>query len=217
MRESLITLLAILFAVSTSFAQLEMTPAAEDDDDAYRSLKNSFGFGIVGGGELRNNIWPMPGLGYKHYMKDGAFRVMVGGIVNNNINSGGGWSSANNEAGANIRVGYQYHVLIGRFMPIIGVDIAGGYYERENSWSGFEEITRNSLVGISPNLGLEFWVTKKLSVLLDTRFDISYQDHYYKSESSWDPWNPNQVNITESQGIQTHISPISSFMAIFHF
>jgi len=214
--------LALFIGMSVSaFAQLETTETEPtSSQDRFRYLKHSVGFGIVGGGELRSNyrgpFWPMPGLGYKYHTENGAFRVMVGGIYNSSVSGGWGWGSNYSEGGFNGRIGYQYHVMVGRFMPIIGVDLAGGYSEYTSSWETGKEEYTTMVFGISPNLGFEFWITPKLSVLMDTRFDISYIDNETNFENN-DPWGGPQNSFTRSQGMGTHISPISSFMAIFHF
>jgi len=69
-------LLTFSFVFST-YAQIEesaVSPIPQADEDRYRNLDNSVGFGIVGGGELMGGMYPMPGLGYKRYTKEGAFR-----------------------------------------------------------------------------------------------------------------------------------------------
>lgn len=213
MKNFTLLLLLLAFVLSTS-AQIEespVSPVPQAEEDRYRNLDNSVGFGIVGGGELMGGIYPMPGLGYKRYIKEGAFRVMIGGIVNTNTQNGQWGSSNYDETAFSARVGYQYHVIVGRFMPIIGVDLAGGYYQMKQMGFNQENETRNTTIGLSPNVGLEFFINNRLSFLIDTRFDFSFQNYYQRTES------PNFFNTTKSQGMQTHISPISSFMAIFHF
>ena len=159
----------------------------------------------------------MPGLGYKYFTKSGAFRVMVGGIIDSRTDSWAGGSSSYGQNAINVHAGYQYHVMLGRFMPILGVDAHAGNYESFNNYDNGYNKESSLTIGISPNLGLEFWISPKLSFLMDTRFNLSYVDQAYENE--WfDPWSGgSEVSKTRTQGIQTHVSPISSFMAAFHF
>lgn len=207
-----------LFVAQLAFAQIEQATEASpevQEEDRFRNLRHSVGFGIVGGGETSGKFFPMPGLGYKYYTDEGAFRVMVGGLINTNTSDGGWGFSSYDESAFNVHLGYQYHVMLGRFMPIIGVDLAAGVYERKASGPNYLEKQKNAVFGLSPNVGLELFITNRLSFLIDTRFDVSYKDSYSLYEFS-DGWQ-DDFSKTRTQGMQTHISAISSFMAIFHF
>jgi len=214
--KSILTLLLAALIVQFSFAQEQEPEEKLGTDKGFRTLNNSVGFGVVGGGELRNQTYIMPALGYKRFVKDGAIRVLVGGNVNTNSSSNGVSTSTGNETAFNARIGYQYHVLLGRFMPTIGCDIAGGYYEVKNKNSMYKNSESVMMGGLSPNVGLEFWISKKLSACIDLRFDISYREHAFSYE--YLEWNGTwTTNSSTTTGINTHVSPISSFMLAFHF
>lgn len=208
----------ILFtALLSTFTALH-TSAQSNDENPFRTLKNEISFGIMGGGDVRQSPYPMPGIGYKRFTENGAFRALVGGSINSNSSSSGGWSNVQEEGAFVARIGYQYHVMLGRFMPMIGLDLSGGYYTNEWSNNQFNwEKTENTVVGLSPNLGLEFWISPKLSFFIDTRFDIAYTN--IKSEGGYEMgWPPMQTTyLNTSSGINTTIAPISTFMCAFHF
>jgi hypothetical protein len=149
-----------LFIHNASSAQIETTSTLEaTDDNPYRNLTHSLGFGIVGGGEMTQyGFLAMPGLGYKYFTKSGAFRVMVGGIIDSRTDSWAGGSSSYGQNAINVHAGYQYHVMLGRFMPILGVDAHAGNYESFNNYDNGYNKESSLTIGISPNLGLEFWI-----------------------------------------------------------
>ncbi len=205
----------IKFALAVSFLMITTASlhAQEGQESPYRIHKNELSFGLLGGGELSQNFSSMPSIGYKRFIKDGAIRVITGGTVSSTSDA----NFSENEASTSLRIGYQYHVLLGRFMPILGVDLMGGYFNQSYD-SGFDsQATVAAMGGLSPNVGLEFWISPKLSLFMDVRFDVTYRS----SENEYtffDPWTGAQVrNKTTVTGINTHVAPISSFHAAFHF
>jgi len=117
-------LILFLFTVTyihTSHAQI-VEEGNTSIDSPYRTLKHEVGFGIVGGGDVRQMLWALPGVTYRYFLPQGAIRVLVGGTLNQNSYAGG----SDQLYGFVGRVGYQYHVMLGRFMPRIGCDLSGG-------------------------------------------------------------------------------------------
>lgn len=209
----------VLIAVSiSSFAQIQETSPIAEEPSPYRVLKHELGFGIIGGGDVRQNFWALPGVTYRYFLPNGAIRVLIGGTLNQNSNNTGGTLYDNSVYGFVSRVGYQYHVMLGRFMPRIGCDVSTGLYNENfnDSWT-YESQNTSFVVGLSPNIGMEFWFSPKFSMGLETRFDIAYRD--FKSRNVSQDWLTGQpiTTTTRSAGINTTVGPISAFTFGFHF
>ncbi len=216
--KTLLSLVSIILISVPLFAQIEESAPTEVEPSPYRIYKHELGFGIIGGGDVRQQFWALPGLTYRYFLPNGAIRVMVGGTLNQNTTGGGGFTNTNTTYGFVTRVGYQYHVMLGRFMPRIGCDLSGGLFEENwNSGTPEKNLNRSFAVGLSPTIGMEFWFSPKFSMALDTRFDVSFRD--YTSEYSYIDWQTGQpiTTVTRARGINTTVGPISSFTFGFHF
>lgn len=195
-----------------------MIGLAQESTSEFRDFKNELSFGVLGAGEVRGFGFAVPALGYRRLVDNGALRLQVGAFLNTQSNSFNGGTTRNEEKAVVLRGGYQYHVMLGRFMPAIGIDAYGGLYESLNSFAGVNsnDVSQWS-AGVSPNVGLGFWIVPKLSVNLDMRVDLGYQQRHERQE--WfDEWSQT-TTISEftSAGMRTHIAPISSFMVSFYF
>lgn len=207
----------ITISIST-FAQIAETITTEEIPSPYRIHKHELGFGIIGGGDVRQNFWTLPGLTYRYFLPNGAIRVLVGGTLNQNSNNTGGTVYDNSEYGFVSRIGYQYHVMLGRFMPRIGCDVSTGVYNEtfKDSWT-YESNNTSFAVGLSPNIGIEFWFSPKFSMGLETRFDVAYRNFTSKNvQQDWFTGQPISTT-TKSAGINTTVGPISAFTFGFHF
>ncbi|MEX2595658.1 MAG: hypothetical protein WEC59_01920 [Salibacteraceae bacterium] len=208
-------LLALLAQSPAANAQVEQD---ENDPSRFRQFKNELSFGIVGAGDIRQQIWAVPGFNYKYYLKNGAIRVLAGGSYNESSSGGGqGFSQYDTEYGVIVRAGYQYHVPLGRFMPILGCDASFGAYGYEYNYQQNLDKSESTTFGVNPNLGIQFFISPKISLLLDTRIDFSYRQNEYTSE--YLDWQTNQPikTVTRSAGINTRVAPFSTFLVAFHF
>lgn len=214
----LLSALLVLMISFSAFAQIAESNPIEDELSPYRIYKHEVGFGIIGGGDVRQQFWTLPGITYRYFLPNGAIRVMLGGTLNQNTTGSLGVSNNNTTYGFVSRVGYQYHVMLGRFMPRIGCDISGGMHEERFSGGLDENNSIQSIaVGLSPTIGMEFWFSPKFSMAIDTRFDVSYSDN--SSRYVYEDWQTGQLitTTTRSRGINTTVGPISSFTFGFHF
>jgi hypothetical protein len=214
----LLILCIALLSTSSIYAQIEESTPTEEEPSPYRLFKHELGFGIIGGGDVRQQFWALPGLTYRYFLPNGAIRVMVGGTLNQNSTGGGGFTNTNTTYGFVSRIGYQYHVMLGRFMPRIGCDVSGGMFEESwNSGTPEKNANRSFSVGLSPTIGMEFWFSPKFSMAVDTRFDVAFRD--FTSNYSYIDWQTGQTitTTTRSRGINTTVGPISSFTFGFHF
>jgi len=109
----------ILISVCILFTS-QLSLAQDSSDSPYRVYKNEFSFGLLQGGELaQNGFLAMPRVGYKRFIRNGAIRLITGGTISIPSDS----YSNKSEGSISLRVGYQYHVMLGRFMPVLGMDI----------------------------------------------------------------------------------------------
>lgn len=210
-------ILTVLFLVAASI-MVAQEAGSPTESNPYRTLKHEVGLGVIGAGDVdvAQMFRPVPGLYYRYFLPNGAIRVLAGGTYNSY--SDGYYSGQSETYGYVVRVGYQYHVPIGRWMPRIGADISGGMFHDQYGDPSFDYYKSESMaIGLSPNIGLDFWISPKLSIGIETRFDISYIESTNESGYPGDEWaEPYYYNGT-SKGINTTIGPIALFACGFHF
>lgn len=198
-----------------------LTTHAQETEEKNERPKNGVSIGVMGGGELKNAGLALPGVGYKRYFKNGGIRLVLGGRIDGESQTDMGITRVTQTGMFSARLGYQYHVTIKNFMPVIGMDGLGGYYLDEyRSTNGEDYLTENTVFGISPNAGIVVWLHPKLSVSLETRFDLTYRQNKTK-ETSYE-WSSSKTvvlvtNSSNANGFKTHIAPISLLMFSLHF
>ncbi|GAB4383057.1 MAG: hypothetical protein Kow0075_15100 [Salibacteraceae bacterium] len=192
------------------------------EENPYQTYKNDIAFGILGAGELKSFGFPVPALSYRRFFTNSSVRVVMGGYIATDNQSGANFQYYEEQNALSIRAGYQYLVWLGRFTPHIGLDAFAGYYDwsyRDHSgWNNFvsESTTVTRSFGLSPNIALKYWFAPKLSVSLEMRTDLGYKEQR-DLWSTNDPFSGNASGKSVSTGLMTHVAPISSFMVSFHF
>ena len=201
--------LFLCFGPNYTIAQENQSKAESEDTSNFSELKpNAISFGYLGAGEARNGSWPLPSIAYRRQLKEGYVRVLVGGYFEQQYANNRTFEEINSISG---KVGYQYRIINTRLSPKVGIDLSGGSFYRNYIYADNDGYQKESTayVGLSPNLGLEFWITPAISLSIETRMDFLIREMKEETLFNYEI-NPTVSSRTTSDFF-TRYSPISLF------
>ena len=173
------------------------------------------------------NYYKQPNLivGFKYHCKKGALRLGM----NFRYNSGShedvdtpGTKFTYNNFGSALSLGYEWHSTFGRVNVYYGFDGSFSYTKYYAEWEqqgSYTEITdthtlNESTLGISPLVGVNYFITPNLSIGTEVKFTAEYASGKSKNEN----FNSNQYNINEQErsGFRTYFGPLGFLSLNIH-
>jgi hypothetical protein len=189
------------------------------DTTKYSNKKNEINIGYFNLFELNsiNNF----GIGYKCVMGNGAFRIGTSFYYNysdRSDNSYNNYQSTQKSITIFPRIGYEFRQNYNRIIVYYGFDLCGsiGEYMNKNYYSGTynsKEVITNSGIGLSPFIGVKFFINKRISISTETSFNFMYSCEKSKSSTIYDT----HVNETDTRSIIAKLSPLGIVSINFHF
>lgn len=217
MKKAILTLTLSFGLIIPSFM---FAQDSDNDSKDFRSYKSHLSIGVEGAGELSGNLTALTSIGYKRYMNKGAIRGVIGANYRGSTTSESGTATYKDELiMLSTRVGYQYlpDLIFNRVGTSLGIDLVGGMYSNYNEGSISTYERSNMVVGISPNFGVEFYVIPKISILIETRFDMAINQLSISNQEYDFDGNLVSSYAINNNGYLTHISPIGLFHVAYHF
>jgi len=211
--------------VSLSF----ITSAKSQDSLAYTSKKHELNIGYFNAFNLTSgNDF---GVGYKYTFRNGALRIGTTFSFSNDKTTDDGQSMSENETknlSIKPRIGYEFHQNYKRIMVYYGADFityiedyhSNYTYNNSNNDTYYSRkyTTTTSGFGISPLLGLKYFINKKISISTETSFNFAYK----KSENKYDYFDdgsstPSSSDSSERKSYSANLSPLGIISINFHF
>lgn len=177
------------------------------------------------------NYYKQPNLivGFKYHCNKGALRLGM----KFNYNSGSfedidtpGTKFTHNNLGSALSLGYEWHSTFGRVNVYYGFDGSFSYAKYFAEWEqiGSSTVTTDrytlneSTLGISPLVGVNYFITPNLSVGTEVKFTAEYASGKSKDESfNNNPHTPNTyVNEQKSSGFRTYFGPLGFLSLNIH-
>ena len=149
------------------------------------SLTNASNFGGKYIAEQTMNLGFLNGLHYKRYGTFGAFRTSLG-LTRYEYEDRRGCPNClrtvGKVSGVTLRAGYEWYAILGPIEPYVGVDAMAvfGKYSGETystNATNYQEFTDNRSrrgMGISPVLGLRFYLSYAISLSAETTLDMMF-------------------------------------------
>src|SRR5210317_288061 len=183
--------------------------------DEYGNLVLQYPFG---------EIFRQPNLvvGFKYHLGSGALRIGTNLSYNSGSIEDDDLRETRNSysyLGAKLNLGYEWHSTFGRVNVFYGVDGSFGYTRNEikseyNNYSYPSESTstlKESVVGINPLVGVNFFITPALSIGTELKFAAEYTTGKLNTEYiDGDPQPPLYDNNQEQKrsGFRTYFGPL---------
>lgn len=168
-------------------------------------------------------------VGFKYHLGSGALRVGTnlsynGGSLENDDPSEN--KNSYSHLGAKLNLGYEWHSTFGRVNVFYGVDGSFGYTSNETKseyeYSSYpSEITstfKETLVGINPLVGVNFFITPALSIGTELKFTAEYTSGKLTSERNYGSPQPPYDNSQEQKrsGFRTYFGPLGFISLNIH-
>ena len=178
-----------------------------------------------------NDIYRQPNLilGFKCHGDKGAFRFGTNFLTSNGTYEDTdeyGYKNTYGNIGAGLNVGYEWHSTFGRVNVFYGVDGEFVYTsyklesERKNYSSEYkDELNLNvSTFGISPLLGVNFFVTPALSIGTEVKFAGEYMNGKLNTKIyNGNPYEPYTSESEEKRnGFKTYFGPLGYLSLNIH-
>ncbi|MDA3894129.1 MAG: outer membrane beta-barrel protein [Salinivirgaceae bacterium] len=166
---------------------------------------------------------PKIGLGYKYHFDKSAIRSKLSfgssNITNNNVNDSS--KSENSITVLGITVGYEFNKTFDKVVIFYGLDVSMkvNNINYESSYTYENEVYTNksaqqyNAFGISPLLGVKYFITPKLSVSTE----IKYVIESFESKETNKLSGSDIERKTEGSGTNTYLGPIGQISINVHF
>lgn len=179
----------------------------------------------------QDNYFRQPNLvvGFKYHCNNGALRLGMNFRYNNgsheDIDTPGTKFTYNN-FGSVLRLGYEWHSTFGRVNVYYGFDGSYSYSKYSAEWENlgsYSSITdkynlNESTLGISPLVGVNYFITPSLSIGTEVKLTAEYVSGNSKDESfNNNPNTPNSVvNEHKRSGFRTSFGPLGFLSLNIH-
>ena len=230
MKKTTTVLLGILFSLSLFSQSDKHHEISLNYDDIFAKTDNN---PIYFYDQYNNLIYvqsissiPKVGIGYKYNFSNGAIRsrFMIGSSNNKSEDRSYPSTYETNLLNLTIALGYEYHMNIEKTQIFFGSDIYTGYlknttistYTSGISPSATIKSTRLSETlsyGISPLIGVKYFITPALSISTEMRFMIDFREETNSSTGT----SGSTTLGTKENGFETRFGPLGQISLNLHF
>lgn len=207
-------LLVCLYVSNFGVAQTESTPSKQKELGVNTT---AFISNFLALNNSTPSVTPLSFL-YKSGDDHGAFRLLAGvmGRSTSTDQEGADFSESNSALNAFVRSGKEWRFSLGeRWRPYAGIDGFSSFerqiFETNSSFDDFKNTDQTITIGAGTVLGMQFFITERISLLTETYLDIFYENGFIKSEGSFS----NFTQKSEGYGFATTLPTNIYFLVSF--